>query len=140
MPRPSKRPTPTADRLRAEHRREHQEHEAWSADLARWRKEYTEAVLDYVRLAAPQLEIESYEAAIESHEVAIDAHEEMLGRHDLMLAAEARGGPVTSDEMARFQSDVEDRHSRSREKHRLLEIAHRALLQALRMMADEHRP
>ena len=140
MPRPSKRRTDTANRLRAEHRREHKEHQAWCADLERWREEYTRAAVAYLSRAAPELEIESYEAALESHEVAIEAHEEMVDRHDLMLAAEARGGPVTSDEMARFQSEIEDRHDRSREKHKLLEIAHRAILQALRMMTSDHQP
>ena len=140
MSRPRKRPE-TAHRLRAEHRREHREHLAWRSDLERWRQEYVGAVLDFVRRTAPELEMTSYEAALDAHEVAIDAHEEMLRRHEQMLEAEVRGGPVTSDEMARFQKGVEERHRRSREEHRLLEITHRAILQALRLMAeDSHRP
>ena len=133
-----KRPAKTAERLRADHRHEHSEHLTWRADLDRWRREYTRAVLDYARRTAPELEMASYEAAVDSHEVAIDAHEEMLRRHERMLTAEANGGPVTSDEMAQFQTGVEDRHRRSRETHRLLEITHRAILQALRMMSNGH--
>ncbi len=137
MSREPRPPASAADRLRAEHRREHEEHLAWRADLERWRREYTEAVLALVRRTAPELELESYETALDAHEVAIDAHEEMLRRHERMLSAEDRGGPVTSDEMASFQEDVEDRHGRSREEHRLLEITHRAILQALRLMAAD---
>ena len=87
------------------------------------------AALEHARRAVPELA--SLEAELELHEAAIDAHEEMLRRHDLLLAAEARGGPVTSDEMAQFQSEVEERHRRSRDEHRQLEITHRAILQAL---------
>ena len=134
MPRSDRRPEGTADRLRAEHRREHREHLAWQADIARWRQEFVEAVLDYARRTAPQLEIENYETALDAHEIAIDAHEEMLHRHDTLLDAEAHGGPVTSDEMAQFQSGVEDRHARSRDEHRQLEITHQAILRALRML------
>ena len=71
------------------------------------------------------------------YRVAIEAHEEMLGRHERMLEAEERGGPVVSDEMASFQKDVQDRHGRSREEHRLLETTHRVILGALRMMTPE---
>lgn len=130
-----RQPNATADRLHAQHRREHREHLTWRSDLNRWRTEYVEAVLEYARRTAPQLELESYETALESHEAAIEAHEEMLRRHERMLAAEDHGGPVTSDEISSFHEDVEaPRHGRSREEHRLLEITHRAILQALRMM------
>ena len=96
----------------------------------------------WARVAARHAEAEGrpdeamtyWRRVLEVEPLAIDAHEEMLRRHEKMLAAEAHGGPVTSDEMASFQSGVEDRHRRSREKHRLLEITHRAILQALRMM------
>ncbi len=133
MNRQPKPKATAADRLRTKHRREHREHLAWRADLERWRREYTEAVLAFVRRTAPELELESYETALESHEVAIDTHEEMLRRHERMLTAEGRGGPVTSDELSRFQKEVEARHGRSLEEHRLLEITHRAILQALRL-------
>jgi hypothetical protein len=132
-----KRSAVTADQLRAEHQREHSEHLDWREDLKRWRQEYTRAVLEFVRRKVPELEIVSYEAAFDSHEAAIEAHEEMLRRHERMLAVEARGGPVTSDEIARFQALVEDRHGRSLETHRLLEITHGTILRALRMMSRD---
>ena len=134
MARSGKRPG-RAERLRSQHEQEHREHLAWRADLERWRGEYTRAVLHFVARTAPELETESYEAALDAHEAAIEAHEELLDRHERMLNAEARGGPVTSDELARFQKELEGRHGRSREEHRLLEITHLAILQALRMMA-----
>ena len=134
MARSGKRPE-AAERLRSQHKQEHREHLAWRADLERWREEYTRAVLDFVARTEPELEMESYEAALDAHEVAIETHEELLDRHEQMLTAEARGGPVTSDELARFQRELEERHDRSREEHRLLEITHLAILRALRMMA-----
>jgi hypothetical protein len=137
MSRAILQPRRTTERLHAAHRREHREHLEWRADLERWRREYIQAVLEYVRCTAPELETLSYEAALDAHEVAIDAHEEMLRRHERMLAAEERGGPATSDEMAGFQTEVDGRHSRSRKEHRLLEITHRAILQALRMLGGE---
>jgi hypothetical protein len=132
----SKKHQPTAERLRAEHRREHREHLDWQADLDRWREEFAQAILAYVRGTAPQLEIESYEEALDAHEIAIDAHEETMQRHEALLRAESQGGPVTSDEMSQFQDEIEERHNRSREKHKLLEITHRAILQALRMLTE----
>ena len=135
MSRSKKRPEGTADRLRAEHRREHRDHLSWQTDIVRWRQELTEAVVEYARRTAPQLEIENYEAALDAHEIAIDAHEEMLHRHDALLDAEAHGGPVTSDELAQFQSGVQDRHALSRDEHRQLETTHRAILNGLRLMS-----
>lgn len=137
MSQPRKPDPNTADRLRAEHQREHHDHLAWRSDVERWREEYSRAILDYARRALPALELEAYEEDLSAHEIAIDAHDELVRRHEELLAVEARGGPVTSDEIARFQADIQDRHSRSREKHQLLEIAHRALLQALQLMSAE---
>jgi len=121
----------------ADHLAAQQDHAAWLADLTRWRAEYRDALMDFARRVAPDLELENYEAALERHEAAILAHEDLLHSHEAAVGFSKRLGEGTSDEYEMVHAQLDSRHRRSAEAHRQLARTHQAILRAMQMLARE---
>lgn len=118
-----------------DHEAARQEHVDWKEAAGRWRTEYLEAVLDYVRRARPDLDLPDYEATLDRHEaameLAIDIHEQALDRHEKALDLERRGASGASADFEELHQELDSRHEASRTAHQRLEARHRAIIAAL---------
>ncbi|MGB5162547.1 MAG: hypothetical protein WBP10_00535 [Thermoanaerobaculia bacterium] len=123
--------------VHSDHLAAQQDHAVWLEDLSRWRSEYRNALMDFARRVAPDLELENYEAALERHEAAILAHEDLLHSHEEAVGFSRRLGEGTTDEYEMVHAQLDSRHRRSAEAHRQLARTHQAILRAMQMMARE---
>ena len=118
-----------------EHQVARQEHIEWKEATARWRQEYLEAALAFVRRTIQDLDLADFELALDKHEatmeVAVSIHEQALDRHEKAMALEQRGARGASEDFEELHHELDCRHAASREAHENLERRHRAILEAL---------
>ena len=138
MPRKKKRQPPVSrprSATHTEHLEAREDHSVWLKDLQRWRSEYDEAVRSFARRMLSELELANFEDALERHEAAIQAHEELVDRHEWTILRQAQGSPGAADEFEDLHRQMHDRHELSRREHEQLQRTHRAILNAIAMMA-----
>ena len=114
-----------------------EDHSRWLKELERWREEYAAAVLKFVRLHLPLLELANFEEALDRLEAAILAHQELVDRHEQRLRRERSGLVETSEEAAILHEQMHERHELSRRQHDELARSHRAILTALAMFEPD---